>query len=151
MLPALAYAGPYEDGKAAINRNDYQTAYTLWRPLADQGNAEAQELIGNMYIAGVVVKQDYAEGVKWIQKAAEQGYEVAQWRLSLIYRHGWFGAKQDWAEALFWEFLAAKKIPPDDIDNPTKHLTPEQIQAVKKRVAEWKPSPSPAAAPPPKQ
>jgi hypothetical protein len=37
-----AIPGPFEDGKAAYRSGDYETALRLWRPLADQGNAEAQ-------------------------------------------------------------------------------------------------------------
>lgn len=34
-------AGPYEDGLAAANSQDYATALRLWKPLADQGQAGA--------------------------------------------------------------------------------------------------------------
>jgi hypothetical protein len=37
-----AVAGPFEDAQAAHSRRDYATALRLWRPLAEQGNAEAQ-------------------------------------------------------------------------------------------------------------
>ena len=33
-------AGPWEDGMAAYNRGDYVPAIRLFRPLAEQGNAE---------------------------------------------------------------------------------------------------------------
>ena len=35
-------AGPLEDAAAAMKRRDYGTALQLLRPLADQGDAEAQ-------------------------------------------------------------------------------------------------------------
>jgi TPR repeat protein len=31
---------------------DYVTAYRLWRPLADQGNAGAQAAVGRLYLTG---------------------------------------------------------------------------------------------------
>jgi hypothetical protein len=37
-----AMAGPAEDGQAAYQRGDYAAAMRLWRPLAEQGNARAQ-------------------------------------------------------------------------------------------------------------
>ena len=43
-----AVAGPFEDAQAAHGRSDYATALRLWRPLADQGNAEAQYALGFM-------------------------------------------------------------------------------------------------------
>src|SRR5712672_3137485 len=47
-----AVAGPWEDGMTAYNRGDYMPAIRLFRPLAEQGNARAQHLIGVMYHKG---------------------------------------------------------------------------------------------------
>ena len=44
-----ANAGPFEDGEAAWSRGDYATALSMWRPLAAQGNAMAQNNLGVMY------------------------------------------------------------------------------------------------------
>ncbi len=41
-----ASAGQLEDGTAAHDRGDYATAVTLWRPLANQGVAQAQYFLG---------------------------------------------------------------------------------------------------------
>ena len=56
-----AVAGPFEDGKAAYDRRDYATAYRLWRPLADKGDAVAQYKLGGMYFSGEGVQSDDAE------------------------------------------------------------------------------------------
>jgi uncharacterized protein len=56
-----AVAGPLEDGEAAYQRGDYATAYRLELPLAQQGNADAQAMLGEMYGNGEGVPQDYAE------------------------------------------------------------------------------------------
>ena len=66
-----AYAGPFEDAKAAHNRGDYATALSLLRPLADQGNAQAQFYLGVMYKAGLGVVQDYKEAVRLYRLAAD--------------------------------------------------------------------------------
>ena len=52
-----AVAGPFEDAQAAHGRRDYATALRLWRPLADQGNAEAQYALGFMYDRGQVCRK----------------------------------------------------------------------------------------------
>jgi TPR repeat protein len=55
MLMATAGAvvgGPLEDAEAAYAREDYGTALGLWRQLADQGNAQAQNKLGEMYLNG---------------------------------------------------------------------------------------------------
>ena len=72
-VPGPATAGPFEDGGTAFLKNDYVTALPLWRSLADQGNAGAQNNLGFMYRFSVGVPQDYAEAVRWYRKAAEQG------------------------------------------------------------------------------
>ena len=43
------------------------------RSLAEQGDADAQFLLGFMYAYGKGVAQDFAKAVKWYRKAAEQG------------------------------------------------------------------------------
>jgi hypothetical protein len=42
-IAGAAVAGPFEDGVAAYQRGDYATALQLLRPLAERGNAEAQQ------------------------------------------------------------------------------------------------------------
>ena len=73
-----ADAGPFEDGLAAYDRGDYATALKFWRPLAEQGDAEAQNNLGYMYNEGHGVPQDEAEALKWLRKAAEQGNALEQ-------------------------------------------------------------------------
>ncbi len=41
-----------------------------------------------MYDTGEGVTQDYRESVKWYRRAAEQGYDVAQYNLGLMYGRG---------------------------------------------------------------
>lgn len=38
-----------------------------------------------MYDEGQGVTQDYAEGMKWYRKAAEQGFAKAQYNLGVMY------------------------------------------------------------------
>ena len=68
-----ALAGPFEDGATALGRGDYATALQLWMPLADQGDASIQALVGFMYYSGQGVPQAYVKALKWYRKAADQG------------------------------------------------------------------------------
>jgi uncharacterized protein len=106
-LAARAAAGPLEDGDAAINKEDYGTALRVVRPLADQGNAKAQALLGKMYERGEGVAQDLAEAVKWLRKAAEGGEVTAQDYLGVLYATGDSGLEQDYSEAAKWYREAA--------------------------------------------
>jgi len=47
------------------------------------------------------VDYDYNEAVKWIRKAAEQGYDIAQYNLGDCYYYG-RGVSQDYNEAVKW-------------------------------------------------
>jgi TPR repeat protein len=103
-----AVAGPFEDAQAAHGRRDYATALRLWRPLADQGNAEAQYALGFMYDRGQGVPKNYAGAAKWWRLAADQGHTFAQYNLGTLYDNG-NGVPQNKAEALKWYHLAAER------------------------------------------
>ncbi len=107
-LSAPVAAGPFEDGAAAYEKGDYATALRLWRPLAEQGHAKAQLILGDVYRDGRGVKQNFAQAVKWYRKAAEQGDAAAQIQLGVMYAFGW-GVKQDDAEAMRWFRQAAEQ------------------------------------------
>ncbi len=79
----------YDDALAAYERGDYATALQEFRPLAEQGNARAQSVLGVMYYQGHGVPQNYTETVKWYQKAAKQGHADAQSQLQILYEMGY--------------------------------------------------------------
>ena len=54
------------------------------------------------------VPQDYAEAVRWLRLAAEQGDAAGQCLLGTMYRHG-KGVPQDDTEAARWLRLAAQQ------------------------------------------
>ena len=51
-------AGPFEDGLTAAIRGDFATAFRLWHPLAEQGDAGAQFNLGLMYGDGQDIPQN---------------------------------------------------------------------------------------------
>ena len=75
---------------------------------AKQGDAEAQNNLGLMYVKGSGVPQNYAEAAKWFRKAAEQGFAPAQYNLGIIYQVG-KGVPQNDAEAVKWYLKAAEQ------------------------------------------
>ena len=102
-IPATASAGSFEDGLAAYERGDYETALREFRPLAEQGDASAQFNLGVIYSNGLGVPQD---SVKWFRLAAEQGLTDAQFRLGTMYTLGW-GVPTNKVRAYKWYSLAA--------------------------------------------
>ena len=77
-------------------------------PLAEQGDAKAQNSLAAMYAFGTGVSRNVTEAVKWWRKAAEQGHEGAQIRLALMFRNGW-GVSKNVAEAVKWYRKAAEQ------------------------------------------
>jgi TPR repeat protein len=70
---ANAVAGPWEDGMASYNRGDYVPAIRLFRPLAEQGNAKAQSVLGVMYRRGEGVARSPVRAFIWLSRAAARG------------------------------------------------------------------------------
>lgn len=91
-FPSATWANTVEEqfqqGLAAAEKGDHQTAFQFWKPLAEQGYASAQFNLGVMYSKGEGVKQDDIEAVKWYRKAAEQGHKNAQYNLGVMYYDG---------------------------------------------------------------
>ena len=82
LLPAPGWAD-FQEGQEAFNQEDYATALTELRPLAEQGHVEAQYLLGVMYAVGQGTPKDLVEGARWFRLAAEQGHVIAQFELGL--------------------------------------------------------------------
>ena len=78
---AGAIAGPWEDGMAAYNRGDYVPAMQLFRPLAQQGNAKAQNVLGTMYRRGQGVARNSVRAFVWFSRAAARGDATATAKL----------------------------------------------------------------------
>lgn len=74
-LPAAA--GPMEDADAAIKRRDYESAVRIIRPLAENGDPNAQYTLGVFYQNGLGVSQDRVIAYVWLSLAASQGRENA--------------------------------------------------------------------------
>ena len=96
---------------------------------AEQGDADAQFNLGNMYAGRRGIPQDDATAVKWYTKAAEQGDTNAQYNLGVMYDNG-RGIPQDFIKAHMWWNLAAAQGDEDAMKNRdliTMQMTPTQI------------------------
>ena len=106
---------------------------------AEQGEADAQFLLGVMYFDGTGVPQDDKEAVKWYRKAAEQGYSVAQHDLGMAYYKGQ-GVLKDTVTAYAWFNVAVANGDEDGSkvrDLVAKDMTPEQIAEAQKLSKVW--------------
>ncbi len=136
LAPAWA---DYQAAGDAYNRGDYDTALKEWRPLAEQGDADAQFNLGVMYDQGLGVPQDYQEAVRWYRRAAEQGNTGAQNNLGFMYGNAQ-GVPKDYVLAHMWLNLVAAKGLKDAgelCDLLEKRMTPAQFAEAQRLAREW--------------
>jgi TPR repeat protein len=127
-------------------RQSYTEAIFWFRKAAEQGNAFAQESLGDMYHEGRGVLQDYSEAASWYRKAAEEGSDSGQYSLGSMYARG-EGVPRDFVEAYMWLNLAAAEAPAGKIrdqrakerDLVTEKMTAPQITEGQRRAREWNP------------
>lgn len=77
-----------DEGFSAYWAGDMTTAYQLWKPLAERGDAEAQFALGSLYYDGMGVSLDHAASSYWFHMAAKQGLAQAQFNLGNAYMRG---------------------------------------------------------------
>ena len=92
--------------------HDYAQAREILLPLADNGNADAQLLLGRMQARGEGGAADAREAARWYERAAEQGRAEAQIALGTMHADGDVVAADD-AQALHWLRRAAEQNMPD--------------------------------------
>ena len=85
----------------AYDRANFASALKVWLPQAQQGDAEAQVTLGEIYEKGLGGAADPAMAAQWYLKAAEQGNSRAQVNLGYLYEKG-LGVKKDIPTALNW-------------------------------------------------
>ena len=105
LIAMPCYAG-LQEGLAAYDKADYVVALKELAPLAEKGNAKAQNKLGRMYGLGQGVPKDARAAAEWFLKAAEHGVAEAQGMLGYMYLVG-EGAPQSNGKAYRWIRKAA--------------------------------------------
>lgn len=96
-----AWAAGYAEGKQAYLDKDYARALEIFKPLAENGDSQAQVTLGIMYDFGHGLAKDPAKAIEWYIKAAEQGIPVVQHDVGVKYFQGQ-GVEQDYLKAAYW-------------------------------------------------
>ncbi len=127
----------------AYDRADYSTALKVWLPLAQEGSAEAQTYVGEIYEKGLGLMPDYQVAAHWYQKAVAQNYSRAQINLGHLYEQG-LGVEDDKQQALnlyrlasgisddkllFKSTLSATHVPLKKYKDVQTELTQQQQQS----------------------
>ncbi len=146
-IPALLLLGAaevsasadFQKGEEAHKAGDYPAALRELSPLAEQGNAEAQFMLGEMYGLGQGVAPDEPQAMAWYRKAAEQGNVRAQYNLGFMYYLGLPGPP-DYVQTYMWYNLAAAqgyKHAAETRRILEKVMTPDQVAKAQKLTREW--------------
>ena len=156
LFSTVGWSADFWKGYEAYQKKDYATALREFKPLAEKGHAQAQNMLGWMYYYGEGVPQDYKTAVKWYRLAAEQGHAYAQYWLAEMYQDG-KGVLQNYVYAHMWYNVCASQGPEDpdkdlreielerrDIaagarDRIAKEMSPSQIEKAQELATDWSP------------
>ena len=134
----MSWSVGLQKGLDAYKNKKYATALRELKPLAEQGYADAQYNLGQMYRRGQGVQQADKTAVKWYRLSAEQGNAGAQSSLGWMYALG-TGVLKDYVHAHMWFNIAA--ISGDDgavlnKDKIEKKMTPADLSTAQKLARE---------------
>ncbi|HSG03241.1 MAG TPA: tetratricopeptide repeat protein [Marinobacterium sp.] len=127
--PALAI--DVEDAKNMMERGEYEQAFEVLYPMAQTGNAEAEELIGSMYALGTGVERDDIRAFEWYLRASLRGHPGAQSGIGWYYEVGRGMPAPDLIRGYAWYTLSAIGGDPDaaiSLEEIVKKMTPEEIE-----------------------
>ena len=98
LCSEICMAQDFDSAMRAYEKGEYATALTEFTAVAEQGNQEAQLIVGKMYMIGQEVEKDSEQAIHWFKAAAGQGNTDAQFFLGAIY----LLPQRDIAEGLKW-------------------------------------------------
>lgn len=84
------------DAISLFEKQQYDEAYSIFLPLANEKNPIAMYYLGLCFRKGSFVEEDQKEAFKWFLKSAEQGHSNAQYLIGLAYLHypGFYGGTE---------------------------------------------------------
>ena len=101
----LAFAGAAltypKDAADALDRGYYGAARDHLSKSANEGSAEAQNMLGNLHYLGLGGTRNYLAALDWYLKSAAQADAAAQINVARMYRHG-LGVKRDVIRSFAW-------------------------------------------------
>lgn len=129
------------DGLTAMKASRFEEAREIFLPLAQGGNADAEELIGVMYAMGLGVERDDERAFDWYLRASLKGHPGAQSGIGWYYEVGRGIPAPDLPRAYAWYTLSAIGGDPDaaiSMNEVVKKMTPEQIAKAELLIDDYK-------------
>lgn len=90
-----------QQGLAAFRAGDYRRAIRLFASAQRDGNVDAANNLGMIYLQGQGTQRDIAKAVDLFRQAAYAGHATASRNLGYIYEHG-LGVVRDTNRAMVW-------------------------------------------------
>ena len=118
----------------SYDRADIHTSLSVWQPLAEAGDSEAQTYVGEIFDKGFGgLAPNYPEAVKWYRKAADAGSKRAKINLALLYEKG-FGVPRDPVQAskLYAEAYGVKQSVV--LEQPSTRERDEEAQQLRSQL-----------------
>ena len=140
-------AAVMEEGLAAYNREDYETALLAFQLLAESHTATPRFKSNAHYRLGLmhdIVYDDREQAARHFSRAAELGHVKAQLRLSERY-YSAVGVALDYVRAYMWSSVAAKLVENEfdkhiavgNRDDLAEIMTPADIAKAQKLALAW--------------
>ena len=95
----------------AWDRANYETALRVWLPMAEEGDLEAMNYVGEIFERGLGTDPNFDIARLWYERAATAGYKPAQVNLAVLYDTG-RGVERDPIAAINW-YRRAWGVPED--------------------------------------
>jgi hypothetical protein len=124
----------------AYDRANFATALKIWLPRAQEGDAEAQTYVGEIYEKGLGLEPDLELAANWYRRAADQGHSRAQINLGYLYESG-LGVERDLTIAMNF-YRAASGFTDGNLEYVTaievanRKARKRQVVDLKQQVAE---------------
>lgn len=141
--PASLAQDAFRQGLQALEQGEYAQGYALVAPLALQGDARCQFLVGLLYERGLHLPKDAAAAGKWYELAARQGHTGAMNNLGLLLKNG-RGGPRNLEEAYAWlarAAVAGNDKAADNRDIVAQDLAPADVKRARRLALEWRPTP----------
>jgi hypothetical protein len=138
LLAGAASADELTDANALFAKKDYPQALQKYTKLANAGNVEAQQHLGEMYWYGEAGTVDEARAESWFRKAAAKGNQVAIASLDIMKQRvarradiDYWISKYDGSDLKAGEF----RCPPPRF--PSMSKVNEEIDRVSNNMKAW--------------
>jgi hypothetical protein len=121
----------------AVGNKHGAQAVNLLRPAADEGDAEAALFLGNIYLYGSGVPEDFGAARRYLEVAARQGRVDALYNLGSIYDKA-IGVPRDPQQAMRWFGLAAdQRDPQAQLNLALFYLRGDGVEKDVERAEQW--------------